>query len=288
MRQLWVIALLLPLAGCISGPDIPADAATDTDPALDGLQLSAWTELVKGRLRMHGIVQNLGDTSHDIRIQCGEPWTTSIVAPDGRHIEFFEIVEEVNCVSLWDVLRPGNDIEVLYSWDYREHDVFNATHTELLGGTYTWNLAFETRTRDEQLAVSIPIEHPGGNPLKGFDLDVAHDGELGFTVDVQNNGNGAPYAEMGCGREWHLRIESSAGDEVPMEPMAMCLGFQTLHLPPGWSNTTRLQWDGMMWNATTQSKEPAPPGDYVFIATFGLRLAGREPSMTESVAFTLQ
>ncbi len=288
MRQAWVLALLLPLAGCVGGPDIPSDAATDTDPALEGLKLSAWTNFENGRLRMHGIVENLGDASHDIRIQCGEPWTTYIEAPDGRHIEFFEIVEEVNCVSLWDVLRPGNDIEVLYSWDYREHDLFNNTHTELLGGTYTWFLAFETRTRDEKLAVSIPIEHPGGDPLKGFRMDVEHDGALGFTVHVENDGEGAPLAEMGCGREWHIRIETAAGDEVPQEPMHTCLGFRTVHLGPGWTNTTTLQWDGMMWNATSQQNEPAPPGDYRFVATFGLRLAGREPSITDSVEFTLQ
>ncbi len=274
MRQLWVVALLLPIAGCIGGPDIPADAKVDTDPALDDLTLSAWLVNHDDRVELHGIVENKGDSSHDIRVGCGEPWHPVLEGPDGRQINFFQIVERVGCPgqAVWDVMRPGNTKETLYSWDYRDHDVMNGTATELPAGTYVWTLIFELRDRDEKLAVSFPIDHPGGDELKGFTM--AMDADNGtYTATIQNDGRGAPLANIGCDHEWSWRVLGPEG-EVPLAPTFSCDGFATKRLQPGWMATSDFQWDGMAWNATTETKEPAGPGPFTVEATFHLRLDG--------------
>lgn len=153
--RLWLVLAIL-AAGCIGPPQAPADAVTATDPALQGLVLSAWTDAHGERLRMHGLLHNDGG-SYDIRYGCGEPWNSTIVAPDGAVVPYRQVMEDPKCPVLWDVLRPGAYLDILYSWDYRAHDPEAGSHVPVAPGNYTWVLQVSLRGRAEVLETQIPI-----------------------------------------------------------------------------------------------------------------------------------
>lgn len=148
------------LAGCFGPPDIPQDAATDTDEALPGLALSAWTDEHGERVRMHGVLVNSGQESYDIRAGCGEPWNSTLVAPDGSHVNYVQRPVEGNCAAVWDVLRPKAHLEVLYSWDFQDHDIENNVHEPVPPGNYTWVLQFSLRDRPETLETRVVVSRP--------------------------------------------------------------------------------------------------------------------------------
>lgn len=266
----WIVALLalVTLSGCLS-PDIPEDAPVAEDEALPGLKLTAWTEEIPGRTRMHGVIENHGDVSYDIRIGCGHPWTSTILSPDGQEVRFREVLEEPGCAPFWDVLAPGGDMEVQYSWDGRDHDVENDIHTQMPDGLYLWSLQFHLRDRDDFLEVLNPIII-GADPLEAFEMTLSPHGQYAVDVAVHNNGAAQPFWS-GCGAEWDWSILDGNGTPLLLEPMATCQGFSETTFEAGaWHNAT-FQWDGRIWDADTETLSDAPAGDYAWQIRFGLQ-----------------
>ncbi len=293
MKGLAFIAALLTfsLAGCFGSAEPPADAVTDTDEALPGLTLSAWTEMRGGRIRMLAIVHNDGPETYDIRIGCGEPWRSTLISPLGQQINFREVLEEPSCPTYWDVFRPNTDLEALYSWNFRDHDVEASTSKPVPDGIYDWVLQFTLRDRDEVLETHVPIRVGSTEgPLAGFSMQLRTGtipGGHGVNVTVHNGGSADPVFWTGCGMEWDVRILDAGGVPVPQEPMAQCEGFRETAFPAGHTEYAEFFWNGQIWDG--EENHPAPAGQYQWEVTFGLQgtAPGQGPTLVETARFTV-
>ena len=163
MKRLLLAALLVPLAGCFGPPDVPDDATVTEGP--QGLVLSSWTGMRGGRIEFHGVIENTGDEALDIRTGCGEPWTSTLVGPNGT-VPYVQVLEEPGCAAYWDALRPGAHLTFLHSWNFRGHDPEAGESWTLSGGTYAWTLRFELRddTTALETTIAIPVACSERNP----------------------------------------------------------------------------------------------------------------------------
>ncbi len=283
------VLLLVSLAGCFGSPEPPEDAATDQRDGLPGLTLYAWTVDVGGRTRMHALVENDGPHNYDIFVACGEPWRSRIIGPDGQDVHFIEVLEEPGCAKYRDVLRPNGDIDVLYSWNYRDHDVRNSTSTPVAPGMYEWVLQFTLRESEQFLEVRVPIQVVGDDdgPLAAFSMQLktgtVPNGH-GVNVTVHNGGSDNPDFWTGCSMEWSVRVLDSDGDEVPVDWGGNCAGFINTVFPAGSHHYAEF-----FWNGTTPAGDAyhvVPAGQYFWEVSFGLKGTG-DDVLTKRAAFTV-
>ncbi len=285
--------LTLSLAGCFGPPEVPSDATIAVNDALPGLTMSAWTEDVGGRIRMLALVENDGPETYDIRVGCGEPWRSHLTSPLGEEIHYREVLEEPGCPTYWDVLRPNAELETLYSWNFKDHDLDEGTSTPVPAGVYDWILQFTLRDSDEVLETRIPIrvDPPNESPLGGFHMALAT-GTVGSTygvnVTVHNGGATSPTFWTGCGMEWNIRILDADGDEVPQRDVFTCEGFTETTFPAG--DTVYAEF---FWNSTTYAGDAdhlVPAGTYQWEVTFGLQGTAPDqgPTMTQRAAFEVR
>lgn len=157
MKRLLALLVAAALSGCLGPPEVPDDAVRTTDPDLPGLVLHSWLEEGDGRVRLHAVAENQGDSSFDIRDGCGHPWNVTLLSPAGQPVPFRQVEEPPGCAAFWEKLRPNQHKDVLYSWDYALHDIENATSEPAPAGNYTWAVTFELRDDVHALRVEHPV-----------------------------------------------------------------------------------------------------------------------------------
>lgn len=279
--------LLVPmLAGCV-GPEVPDDAIVLTDPALPGLQFEVWIQEVGHRIQLHGMATNTGDKGHWLRLGCGHPWETTLLGPDGQDIGFIEVLEEAACAPVFDILQPGQSKDILYSWDYRDHDRDGGESRPIVAGTYHWSLAFAVRDSDVTLGHTFQVVVAQEPTDFALSLQPGRDGDAYVVAAAVTNRGAETVLYEGCGTEWASRILDANQHEVPLEPMFQCLGFQSTTFEKGATRETRFSWNTMVWDAANETASPAAAGDYTWEITFQSQGGNGGGNVTQRAAFTV-
>ncbi len=140
VRVYWALALLL-LAGCAERPVVPDGASTDVQ---GDVVLAAWVSPTEDGFLLQGILENRGDTLIQHRAECGHPWLSRLVAPNGTEVTVK--VEDPCHDFFYDQLAPGKFLEFRHSWDVHDHASWPPTPSP--NGTYTWHLEAAVVTPD--------------------------------------------------------------------------------------------------------------------------------------------